>query len=455
MTFALPSRRGLASHRVLTGAAVLTLLDVLVATIGHHPAVAVGLAFLPLLLGLVCRVRAAALPWLVLVPIVLAGLSVPKLGVPLADAGAALALVMALARPVALPPGLPGWLKALLVAVLVAGLLTVPVDHPPLGGAVKRLIHIAILVLLVAAIAHGRLSTGNVVRAIEVGLALGLVSGLGSFVGVLDNYGYPHRLTGWFEDPNVAAYEAVVLGLVALHHVRSRRERRLVVATMVLITVLSLSRTGLFALAVSLFWVAGGYRVPKVLGAAFVAAATFIALRLPASLLTFGPFADHAQSDNLRQLINAAGSAKAAAHFLTGAGAGTAYLHISNGEKFFFHNSYYAMVAEFGLLLTAVYLGLLVYTAAKLARSRPRSPALEAGMVAMLVVALSLGEVLLALTAGLLLGTVWSHVLTAARGSDGATLADPPRQSAPEALVGTGQGPLGAKAPLPRLVGRW
>ncbi len=380
-----------------------------------NPKIALVVALVLLALALAALARRAILPWAAFVLVAMAGVTLPGLRIPLGDAGAALALVLCIGQRPPEPTRLPQAMKVLLGLLVLGTAAAAAVDAPPASGAAKRVVHIALFALLVAALASGRIRQFNLVRGIVIGLSLGLLSGLAGLAGVSSLNHYAHRLTGFFGDPNVASLVTVCLGMVVLHYMKGRQHRQLVMGLMIVIVALTLSRTGALALVLALLWLLLVHRLPRSVGVGLIVVAIITALLLPANLQTFGPFQIHVSSDHLRALIDQASFTDLRQHFLTGTGPGTAYITIVNGEQFFFHNSFYAIVAELGLFGAVPYLFLAVFTATKLFATRPRSPELEAAFLGIMVMALTLGEVLLTLTAAVVIGAAWRHILLSAR----------------------------------------
>jgi hypothetical protein len=346
---------------------------------------------------------------LLLVPILLTGLTLPG-KMPAEDIFCGLALLLASVQVVKYRVRLPTLLWVALGFIIAGALLALVLDHPPTFGGLKRMFHLGLFCLLIAAIASARIRSVNLARAISIGLSIGLVTGLVGLVA--GSSSYAGRLTGTFGDPNVASLVAVGAGMIGYHYAERPRARLYILVVVIAIVGESLSRTGGLALALALLWVFWAYKVPRSISIPMIVGAVIGALSLPSDIQTVGPFAGHAASNQLRALIDQASAQDMVHHLWTGTGPGTAYIQISNGTQFFFHNSYEAMVAEFGLLVVVPFGVLLVATAYMLFRTRPRAPAIEAGLLATLVMALTLGEVLLAFTAAIVLGAAWNHILS-------------------------------------------
>jgi hypothetical protein len=394
-------------------AALVALAIALGVVVGVQPKVALVVVLGVVALAVAAWARSRVLAMLALVPIVTPGITIQALRLPVADVACAVVLVLALFHRRESGEKLPIEPLVLTAAVLGAVAVSALLDHPPAAAAMRRVAHIALFSLLVLAIGGGRVRPGDMARAVRLGMAVGLLSGMAGLAGVEIFDKYPHRLSGLFGDPNVAAFSAIALGLVALHFLDTSSSRAALLGMMATIVVLSQSRTGIAALFLAFAWLFFLHRMPRTLSAAVVIGAVVLALSAPASIRTFGPFQDRTQSDQLRSAITAQETQAVRQHYPTGEGPGTATVEISNGEQFYFHNSYFAMLSEFGLLVLIPYFLLLVPTALLLFGSRPRAPALEAALLGVLVAALSLGEVFFALQTALVIGAAWRHISVA------------------------------------------
>jgi O-Antigen ligase len=400
---------------VVLGATLVVVVGAAVGTItalSHSttPPLVVGLGILAL--GTAVWAAAPLLPWLLVVPIVLPGLNVTFLHIPLADLSCAGLLFVAYMSGRRTALSIPGYLTVALCSVVAVALFTFVVDTPPLAGAEKRILHLILFTLLIATVAKGRISPHNLRRGILVGLALGLLSGLAGLAGVSSLDYYAGRLTGWFGDPNVACFITITLGMVAYHHARDRRNGNLTLLLIVVIVALTLSRTGILALGLVFLWIFVIRHVPNYLAIVIVAVVTVAILSLPETIQTLGPYQAHAASDTFRSLVDQLSLQSLKANYVLGAGPGTAFLILPNGNPFFFHNSYYAGLSEFGLLGGAAYLALLIPTAFKLLQIRPRSYALESALLSVVIFALTIGEILFTLTAAIALGSAWYYILS-------------------------------------------
>lgn len=370
----------------------------------------IALAVTGILVTLWTRSRNPVLPWLALVPIVLASLAIPGVKVPLFDIGVAVAFAFCLGHEDEEPTRLPTYLVIVLgslVAVAVVSIITV---NSPISGALSRVLHLSLFGMLLWALAAGKITKHNLTTAIVVGLCLSSVLGAAN-LALGGGHNYSNRLTGLFGDPNVAALITVALGMVALSNIENRRHRQLFVILMMITVILTFSRTGLLALALALAWVLFLHRAPASVAILAVLLAVVLSFALPSQIQTIGPFSSHAASDQFRAVIDHASYLDMRTHILLGSGAGTAVVTISNGTTFFFHNSFEALVTEFGIPGTLLYLVLAVSTISALFGTRRREPAIEAAFLALLVMSLTVGEVLFAFSAAVVMGVAWRHIL--------------------------------------------
>ena len=272
----------------------------------------------------------------------------------------------------------------------------------------RRMGHVAILVGLVWAFGTGRVS----LRSAGLGLSLGL--GVVSALAVAKVGGdyYPGRLTGFMGDPNAAAYFLAAMGIPAVFFADRRTSVRLALAIPVLGgLVLTYSRTGFLALTFAAIWMLFGRKLGQVAGTVLAIGMVWVVNNIPESLTTFGPFSDRTGSDQLRDRIIAQERVELATSPWYGNGPGEARVRIRDLE-FFFHNSYLATRQEGGWIALILVLALLAFAFVRLADQARAgdivAAAAQSGIIAVAVMAVTLGEVLLdtpmAIVAGFALG---------------------------------------------------
>ena len=301
-------------------------------------------------------------------------------------------LVLCLMRPARSGARVPTpvlLLMGALLALLVYSGLTNHVDW------IRRVGHVAIMAGLIWAFGTGRIS----LRSAALGLATGLIAVIGLALVGIGGDTYPGRLTGFLGDPNAGAYFIAVLGLLAIFFCDDRWKVRLAVAApLVAGLVLTYSRTGLLAASLALIWVLVGRRLGTVSGLLLAGGLVWAVNNIPEHLTTVGPFSDRSGSDKLRDRIIAQERVQLADMPWFGHGPGTATVNIRDLE-FFFHNSYLATRQEGGWGALLLVLALLAFAFLRLSDRARRGDLAAAGaqaaIVAVSVMAITLGEVLL------------------------------------------------------------
>ena len=195
--------------------------------------------------------------------------------------------------------------------------------------------------------------------------------------------------------------------------------------------VLTYSRTTLLAVAFAAVWLLIGRRVSVWAGAVLVGAMVYVVGHIPPQLTLFGPFSDRGGSDLLRQRIIAQEHVDISHSPIIGNGAGTATVNLQ-GDVFFYHSSYLALQAEGGVVCLVLLVGVIVLTFLSIARmpGDMRNGWLEASLIALMVCAVNVGEILLELPSAIAIGMAMWHRLNATRPPEPATVV-PPDAAAP------------------------
>lgn len=293
-----------------------------------------------------------------------------------------------------------------IVPIFIGWLLIIQLIHPNGADGWHRMLHLLLLLALATTGASGRIPTRSLAIGIGTAMALSTVLVVAS-VGPYQS-AYEGRASGFFGDPNTFAVTAAVLTPFMFGFLRSAWIRWSLLICAIVVISASLSRTGILSLYVGL---AVMLYMPRIRGWTLVfptVAATFLWLLplLPdwASYRLFGPFSDREGSDDLRFRIQDASEKLTAQSPVTGNGLGSAKVELHEGN-FFFHNSYYGIVSEVGLIGVAIYAVLVI--SALVSGIRNNAVAAVAAISAALVGAASLGEVLLDLPLGLAIGLAW------------------------------------------------
>lgn len=283
---------------------------------------------------------------------------------------------------------------------------------------------------LIFVVATGRAHAPSLARGALTGLGLAVVA---FYLGIAPN-SYEWRLTSWISDPNGVAMTVLSLGLASMVWATRKRNVQLaLVVFLALMTLATLSRTGIFALGLAVAWMAV-LRKQNLIGAALLAGLTaYIFENVPDSIKYWGPFAERGGSDDLRERILAVENQMVQTHQWLGYGPGTAKVDVS-GIELFFHSSYLSARVEGGW----IFLGLILLAAAGAfvmlgsGAKRPERAWLQAAIIGLLVTSTNIGEALLtpaaALTIGLALGWLSSRAV-----ADVESKSQPPA-TAPEPL---------------------
>ena len=358
-------------------------------------------------------------------------LVLPGIGLPVNEVAPLMVCLLAANRVSTSRERIPFWFSGGLVAVLT--MLAVTSYLHDLTPS-RRLLHVLLYLVLATLLASGRIHIPSAARGLAVGLCTSITMSIAGFGP--DNYA--GRLTGYLGDPNAGGYVVAVLGLVALGLGPRGRLRWLLILLALAAVVLTYSRTTLLAVAFAVVWLLIGRRVSVWAGALLVGAMVYVVAHIPPQLTLFGPFSDRGGSDLLRQRIIAQEHVDISHSPIIGNGAGTATVNLQ-GDVFFYHSSYLALQAEGGVVCLVLLVGVIVLTFLSIARMPRdmRNGWLEASLIALMVCAVNVGEILLELPSAIAIGMAMWHRLNATHPADVhddvAAPAAPDRLSHPEA----------------------
>lgn len=394
-----------------TGRAAIALgLGVLVGLSAAQPEILLGVVVIILMVFVTASLRRPD-------PLVFAAfvfLTMPKLHIPGSPLpiGETVMLLAVLSAFLTLKEGLfplPRWARLALGITVATLALSTLVNTLFTYAAFKRLLHFAVYALVVIGLVRGLLPRRVAVRGLQVGLVISVLSGF-----ALPQAGYQGRLTGLFGDPNVAGLSLVVLGAIALTGIE--RFRYQLVYTGVLLVALgaTYSRTAILAMLMMAVWLLIGRKLRPLPAVAVVALGAVAIGVLPTSLQSIGPFGDRTGSDQLRDRVATQEIAVVKERPVLGHGAGTATVMVNYGTtKFFFHNSYLALIQEGGIITFGAVMIMLLGTFLALMSldTTDRQPLLEASIIGVWVMGINLGEVFLDLATATAVGFALAYVV--------------------------------------------
>ncbi len=334
-------------------------------------------------------------------------LVLPGIGLPVNEVAPLLVCLLAANRVATSRERIPVWFIGGLTSVLTMLVITSYLhDLSPY----RRLLHVLLYLVLATLLASGRIHITSAARGLATGLIISIAMSLAGFGP--DNYA--GRLTGYLGDPNAGGYVVAVLGLVALGLGPRGRFRYALILFTLTAVILTYSRTTLLAAAFAVLWLLIGRRVSIWAGALLVGGMVYIVGHIPPQLTVFGPFSDRGGSDLLRERIIAQEHLDIAHSPLIGNGAGTATVKLA-GDVFFYHSSYLALQAEGGVVCLVLLVGVIVLTFFSITRMPRdmRNGWLEASLIALMVCAVNVGEILLELPSAIAIGMAMWHRLNA------------------------------------------
>lgn len=336
--------------------------------------------------------------------------NVPVIPVNLSMTAMVLAVVLASLRAPDRDDKMPWWAPTICLAMI--GWMTLSMFYNGLSNYVQ-LGYFATWTLCILVFASGRLDRLSICRGVSVGLVIGAVAGLASRFAGIGGDPYPGRLTGYvWGDPNQAGYFLSVCTALALVGLRPGWRRRLALTLFVVCIGLTLSRTSYTAMSVATLWFLIRRRATPAVGIVVVGTAGYVLHRFSERLKSWGPFAQRAGSDALRERIDALSAQLVEINPLIGRGPGTAQVPLQD-QTFFFHNAYLAVRNNGGWVLLILLLTLISLVVLRLL-SRPSAehhPWHEAALIAVLICSLSLGEAFLRAPTALAIGLALRHAI--------------------------------------------
>lgn len=281
-------------------------------------------------------------------------MGVPFFGFPMALMVLAILVVLRIGQPSRVD--VPN--RSLFVAVLLLGLtyvafasLNVGISTPE--EVAKRLARISILLVVLLLIADRRIDF----RSLILGLAFGLViNALAFYAGIAPNT-YDGALTGWLNDKNVSGlyYGIIPIFMFGLFPKRSHR----IITLLVFLPLLwaTMSRTSMAGLLIGVLWILFAQKANIVVKFGLGAFVAWFFEWLQTNFADSPVFGDRTGTDLLRSRIDEASWEKVSSAPWSGWGLGQATVDVQN-HRFFFHNSYWTLLVEGGVIWLVLVTGL-------------------------------------------------------------------------------------------------
>ena len=346
-------------------------------------------------------------------------LRVPGLNLPVCEVLLAVSFLLALLNSRQREFKTPTWVNVTVLVFLGFWFVSLFTNGGFGLDPLKRVSHIALFCGLIVALCSGLISRRVAQRGLLIGLIINCVVGLG--MHLLNRDRYEGRMGGYLGEPNSFGFYLLVLGAVALEGEPPGTRRKCFLALFGVSVVLTLSRGTLLALIICLGWILVRRRLGPTVGLIALGTAALVILFLPTSFQTFGPFGARTGSDTLREAVLNESIPLAKQGFVHGIGPGRAVVNVYDRFRFFFHNSFLALVAEAGIGAMISYMVLLAGTFNRLIRLSDRlsNPWFEAALLTGFFCALHLGEVLVELPMAVAIGCALNYVLSVTnRGRD-------------------------------------
>ncbi|MFW0180377.1 O-antigen ligase family protein [Rothia sp. P5766] len=248
--------------------------------------------------------------------------------------------------------------RSLFVAVLLVGLTYVAITSLNVGISTpddvgRRLARISILIAVLLLIADRRIDF----RSLILGLAIGLVGNALAFYAGIAPDNYSGALTGWLNDKNVSGlhYGIIPILMFGLFPKRSHR----IITLLVFLPMLweTGSRTSMAGLLIGVLWILFAQKANIVVKFGLGAFVAWLFEWLQTNYADNPIFGDRAGSDQLRARIDEASWEKVSSAPWSGWGMGQATVNIQD-HRFFFHNSYWTLLVEGGIIWLALVAGL-------------------------------------------------------------------------------------------------
>jgi len=278
---------------------------------------------------------------------------------------------------------------------------------------------------LYLAIGAGLIPRRVMQKGMLIGLGIASTSGIIFLIAGISPSGYQGRLTGmFFGDPNPAAMAILVLGFLSIEIIRVGKRRNFAIALLAIPFLLTQSRSSLVAVGLCFVWWFVARRLRPTAGIAVIGGSAAVVSLIPTTVQGIGVFGSRSGSDLLRAAILSESIKSAIRGFWFGNGPGTAKVEVYGIYNFYFHNSYFGVIAEGGIVAAVAVVGLMLFEFIRLIALPVvlRNTWIEMSLIAIATSAFHLGEVLLNLPAAVAIGFCIDWI---ARPTTGQSLAQP------------------------------
>lgn len=268
----------------------------------------------------------------------------------------------------------------------------------------RRMVRIGMLFAFALMLATGRVP----LRPLIFGMGIGLAANAVLFYAGIAPDNYQGALSGYILDKNVAGFFYAVVPLLVVPFLRRRWLQLLVLAAGFALVFQTGSRTGLAAMILALGWMALAGRGGPLLRGAVLVIFYYVFIWAEENLASLPVFGDRSGTDWFRGRIDDAAWVKTQQAMPWGEGAGQAFVLLPPDQtRFFFHNSYWALIVEGGLPLLVLLLAALAlggFGVGAPGRITAVTTTAQASVLVILLVAFRLGEVFLTVPAMVVLG---------------------------------------------------
>lgn len=338
--------------------------------------------------------------------LVVAGIPIPGLGFAV-NVGAAIVLIgLRLAKPSRYTVAkLNIFAAVFLLAMVYISVMSFTTGVSTPEQTLRRTIRFMVVVGLLFLIADHRVHFKSLMLGLGIGM---IVNAVAFYAGVAPAY-YGSALTGWLGDKNISGmyYGFVPIILFGLFHKRWQRVVILLIALPLLFE--TQSRTSMGGFILGILWILFAQRANLLLKMILGFFFGWIFDYMQTNFAHLSVFGDREGTDWFREQIDIAAWAKTEAAPWHGLGLGQATVVLENGQRQYFHNSFWTLLVEGGWPWAIAVLGLTFYAVfvwrqTNQVSASHRNMTAEAATVFLLICSWRLGEVILTIPWGIAIG---------------------------------------------------